>query len=149
MAQIDKIQRKEFEAQIVKELLGAPYLYKGRDAKGTDCWGLLLIVYKMAGVGLFDIPSIEYNDKDWSKKGGNFLAENLWRDWQKVEHPEFLDAILFNTEGGAPNHCGVMLRDGKFIHCGNHGVQVARLSETKKTRTVAGYYRLKPLYDDF
>jgi len=135
------------ERRIIETYLGAPYRNRGRDPKtGIDCWGLILGIYEIAGAKIFDIPSIEY-DIDWSKKGGNYLAENLWREWERIETPDFLDGVLFQNMEGVAYHGGVILRDSKFIHATKRGVIVSRLSDPMIFSRVEGFYRLKKLYE--
>jgi len=123
-----------------------PYLNKGRGEGGIDCWGLGLKVYELAGVKLFDIPEIEY-DPSWSKTGGNYLAENYWRDWEKIENPEFLDAVLLRNAFGIAYHGGVVLSGGRFIHATMYGVIISRLNEPAIKEKIEGFYRLKKLYE--
>lgn len=143
---IQHTDKQALESHIIRTFIGIPYKYKGRTMAALDCWGLLLALYDQLGVQLFDVPSIDYSDTDWSNKGGNFLAENVWRDWNDVEKPEMLDAILFKNVEGVSRHCGVMLLENRFIHCGKHGVQVGRLTGAWKD-LVAGYYRLRKLHE--
>ncbi len=134
------------EKMIVERFLGIPYACKGRDPKtGLDCWGLALCVYEMLGVKLFDLD-VDYDVK-WHEKGGNYLAENLWRDWEPVQKPEFLGTVLFSSMEGVAYHGGICLRDGKFIHGTKKGVIVSRFSEPMLLSKVEGYYRLKKLYE--
>jgi len=134
------------EREIIDRFLGIPYVCKGRDPKvGLDCWGLALCVYETLGIKLFDME-VDYDVK-WHEKGGNFLAENLWRDWDPVSRPEFLGTVLFSSFEGIAYHGGICLRDGKFIHGTKKGVIVSRLSEPLLLSHVEGYYRLKKLYE--
>lgn len=142
---IDKVNRPEFEKWIVDEFLGVPYRNCGRDKAGIDCWGLGLRVYEKLGIKLFDLPEMAY-DVNWSKKGGNYLAENLWRDWEKVEQPEFLDVILLTSAKGITNHGGIVLSNGRFIHATMYGVIVSRLTDAGIPERIEGFYRLKRLY---
>lgn len=147
MSKLDGVNQRDLETEIIRRFIGVPYLYKGRTDEALDCWGLLISIYAMLGVELFDIPAVDYSDTEWSKKGGNFLAENLWRDWDKIESPQFLDGILFRNVEGVAYHCGIILLDGRFIHCGKHGVQVNRWTLDKWKNLTAGYYRLKRLHE--
>ncbi len=99
----------------------------------------------MAGVKLFDIPTVEYTPA-WSKNGGNYLAENYWRDWERVEKPEFLDGVLFKNLSGVAYHAGVVLSGGKFIHACMYGVIISKLNDPAVQDKIEGFYRLKALY---
>ena len=142
---IDTLNKEEFEKWIVTEFLGIPYKNCGRDKNGIDCWGLGLRIYEKLGIQLFDIPDLAY-DVTWSKKGGNYLAENSWRDWEIIKQPEFLDVVLLRSASGVPNHGGVILTSGRFIHATMYGVIVSRLADPGIVERIEGYYRLKRLY---
>lgn len=146
-ALIEHLDQKELEAEIIRRFIGIQYVHKGRDEKvGLDCWGLPLLIYQMVGVKLFDIPDLDYGER-WSKEGGNFLAENAWKDWDKVAEPKFLDGVLFRNFDGVAYHGGVILLDGRFIHCCKLGVVVHRWTDEKWKNLAEGYYRLRKLYE--
>ncbi len=142
---IDTIDKERFENEVISEWLGVPYVHRGRNRDGIDCWGLPLKIYEKAGVKLFDVPDFEYNVK-WSKEGGNFLAENAYRDWTKIESPEFLDGILFKNLHGIAYHTGIVLTGGKFIHATMYGVIISKWKDKDIIDKIEGFYRLKGLY---
>jgi len=143
---IEKIDKPLFEAEVISRFLGVPYENMGRSEKGIDCWGLGLKVYEMAGVKLFDMPEVQY-DPSWSKKGGNYLAENYWREWEKVEKPSFLDAVLLKNAYGVAYHGGIILSGERFIHATMYGVIISRIHEPQIKEKIEGFYRLKKLYE--
>lgn len=145
MMKIQEIDKVAFEKQVIDKFLGLPYVNKGRGPEGIDCWGLILGVYEMTGFKLFDIPTIDYS-KDWAKSGGNYLAENLWREWQPVDDPKFLDGVLFVNMEGVAHHGGVILSEGKFIHATKYGVIVSKFTDAFFKERIQGFYRLKNLY---
>ena len=142
----EQIKPAEFEKEIIRDFLGIAYKNGGRDPQGIDCWGLALKVYARAGVNLFDMPDLQYDVK-WSKTGGNYLAENYWRDWQRIEKPEFLDAVLLRNLGGIANHGGIILSGGRFIHATMYGVIISRLTDPMIAEKIEGFYRLRKLYN--
>lgn len=142
---IDRIDPVAFEKEVVEEWLGAPYVNRGRTREGVDCWGLPLKIYEKAGVKLFDVPEFEYS-VSWSKQGGNFLAENAHRDWQKIEAPEFLDGILFKNLHGIAYHTGIVLSGHRFIHATMYGVIISKYTDKDVAGKIEGFYRLKRLY---
>ncbi len=143
---IEKINKVDFEAEVVRRFLGVPYENMGRSEKGIDCWGLGLKVYEMAGVKLFDMPEVQY-DPSWSKSGCNYLAENYWREWEKVQKPSFLDAVLLKNAYGVAYHGGIILGEGKMIHATMYGVIISKIHEPKIKASIEGFYRLKKLYE--
>ncbi len=120
--------------------LGIPYVHKGRTLDGLDCWGLLKCVYREFGVELFDIE--EYS-KTWSLTGRDYFKQHYRQDWVMVGLPRFLDAVLFVNSKGIANHAGIVLTNGRFIHCCRQGVIVSRLSDKAWQKNIEGYYRLK------
>lgn len=143
---LETINKAVLEKQIVEKWLGAPYKNMGRDTSGIDCWGLGLRVYEMVGVKLFDMPEVEYG-LNWAKQGGNYLVENYWRDWSKIESPEFMDAVLLSNVNGVAHHGGIILSGGKFIHATIYGVIISRLTDKGIAEKIEGFYRLKKLYE--
>lgn len=142
---IESIDQAAFEKEIISEYLGAPYENGGRTKTGIDCWGLALRVYAKAGISLFDMPDLQY-DVRWSKTGGNYLAENYWRDWEKIENPEFLDAVLFKNLGGIAHHGGIILSGNRFIHATMYGVIISKYTDKAIAEKIEGFYRLRKLY---
>lgn len=126
------------EKEIIDKYLGVPYLHKGRDIKGLDCWGLVIAVYKEVGVGVLDLDNYS---KNWSFEGGNLFIENYYKEWQKHGSPVFLDVILFSNCKGVPYHAGIYLSRGKFIHGSKAGVVISRLDDDKFYSRIEGIYR--------
>jgi cell wall-associated NlpC family hydrolase len=145
-AKILEIEKASFEKAVIDKFLGVGYENRGRSEKGIDCWGLGLRVYAMAGCDNFDLPDLEY-DPNWSKTGGNHLAENYWREWEKIEKPEFLDAVLLKNDQGIAHHGGIVLSGGRFIHASMYGVIISRLEDPAIKEKIEGFYRLRKLYE--
>ena len=129
------------EKSIVDKYLGVPYRHLGRAPAGLDCYGLILSIYKDAGIELFDIDTYP---KDWSLKGGNHFIDNYSKDWQQVEVPAFLDVVGFKSSKGVFNHAGVMLDRFRFINTCRAGTVIYDLYG-KWGDLVVGYYRHKSL----
>ncbi len=123
--------------------VGLPYLHKGRDEKGLDCWGLILLIYKdLKGVRLWDIG--EDYPEDWSWSGRDLFMENYQKQWERVEKPGTLDVVLIKNGLGVANHAGVMLNDRTFVHClAKAGVVLSRVTDKQWKPRIVGYYRMK------
>jgi cell wall-associated NlpC family hydrolase len=128
------------------DLIGVPFEDCGRDpARGMDCWGLVMEVYRRTGVEVPDygksVPSA-YASAD---ADGQYRAADTTGKWRKVDTPEPGDLVAMHTDmrmPGVVNHFGVCLGGGKFIHtCRNRKCEVARLGAIEWAHRVRGYYR--------
>lgn len=110
----------------MRSYIGIPYKHLGRDRRGIDCYGLVVLIYKeKLGIALHD-PDIDYTS---GKDACNYLSafggpnRNIIVDFHKLWNPvttlEKYDVILFNTcpDTPGPTHSGVYIGEGKFIHC--------------------------------
>ena len=94
--------------------VGRPYLYGGEDpAEGFDCSGLVWFAYRSAGVAT---PR---------------TTHQLWRELAPVE-PALArpgDLLFFDIDG-KPQHVGLYIGDGRFVHAPSSGktVTIAKLS---------------------
>jgi probable lipoprotein NlpC len=125
------------EMFITDKYLGVPYVHLGRTLEGLDCYGLILSIYKDAGIELFDLDTYP---KDWSLKGGNHFIENYSKEWKQVYTPKFLDVVGFKSSRGIFNHAGVMLDANRFINTCRAGTVIQDLYG-KWGGMVVGYYR--------
>jgi cell wall-associated NlpC family hydrolase len=133
---------RDVEKAIREKYLGTPYLHRGRDISGLDCWGFLKLAYADLGYNLFDIEDLNY-ERLWSASGRDYFKENYWNDWHKVEKPDVFDGVLFVNARGIANHAGIVLNGRKFIHCCRQGVVVAELDKPDWIMRTEGFYRLK------
>jgi cell wall-associated NlpC family hydrolase len=125
---------------IIDKYLGIPYKHQGRSLDGLDCWQFIRNVYQDLGHKLLDIDA-DYTE-DWSWEGKNYFIENYSKQWVRVLNPELWDVLLFNNGQHIPNHCGLFLEDGKFMHCCKQGVVISRLDQDTWQKRFEGYYGL-------
>lgn len=109
---------------------------------GLDCWGFLKCVYADLGISLFDVEDLEYGQA-WALRGKDYFKDNCEHDWDQVDEPQVLDAVLFLNSRGVANHAGIVLSQGRFIHCCRAGVVVSMLDSPSWRKKVEGFYRLK------
>lgn len=125
----------------IEKYLGIPYIHRGRNLSGLDCYGLIIAVYKDLGFDLFDMDNYDIN---WSFQGQNYLLENYHKEWEQLDKPKMLyDGIMFHSKKGVVNHGGVVIDDTHFMHCCKAGVCVARMGDTGWKERFEGYYHLK------
>jgi len=139
----DRENLHKISTEIIDRYLGVPYQVMGRSMEGTDCYGLILMIYKDLGYNLFDI-SENYND-EWSSEGKNFFYENYYKEWDIVEKPEPFDVVLFHNGMGIVNHGGVILTQGKLIQAGQAGTTVVRIDSENLKKKIEGFYTLRAL----
>jgi hypothetical protein len=93
-----------------------PYVSKGRDFKGVDCWGLIYLIFKIEFGILIPSWSAEYenaNKVQLKKFKDNSVYFN---GWVEIEKPEVNSVILF--EMGKLFHVGLCLdkRGREMLH---------------------------------
>ncbi len=110
----------------MRKYVGIPYKHLGRDTKGLDCYGLVVLIYKdkldieLPDVHLykFGTDACNYMTAFYTKKKYEHVS-GFSKLWTPVEDLEPYDIILFTVYDDipAPTHSGVYLGEGKFIHC--------------------------------
>lgn len=96
--------------------IGIPYLDRGRDFTGCDCWGLVDLYHRTKL--LKTLPS--YLDSYRSAEEAAVVEAAIIyhkQFWQKLEPGEYAGGVaLFNIAGRA-RHVGMVLEDGRsFYH---------------------------------
>lgn len=123
------------------DYIGLPYVAKGRDRDGIDCWGLVRLVYAER----FDIqlPSLadQYEADDRTREAE--LVAIGKEGWEKTERPRSGDVVLCRIEG-EETHVGLMTQPGFFLHVrqGQSSV-VERMDSGTWRHRIAGTYRYR------
>ena len=94
--------------------LNNPLLGREYEFGKYDCWSLVRDYYRQELD--IELPMLKF-EYDWWEKGLNYF-DDLYKSFGfvKVEEPQTHDVILFQVTGGVPNHCGVYLKEGLFMH---------------------------------
>lgn len=118
----------------LRDLIGKPYIVHGRGPEAYDCYGLVLEVAHRYGKSLpdafYESTSREFNADLIDTTKPTIKA-------QRIDTP-IEGAVVVITVGKEPNHVGVCLGDGNFIHCGKYGVRVETLASVSKR--IEGFY---------
>ena len=96
-------------------VMGTPYRWGGTSTDGFDCSGLIQYAYAQHGIAL-PRRSVE------QAQAGTELSREI-----AALAPG--DILTFSSEpGGAVQHVGLYVGDGRFIHSARGGVQISELS---------------------
>lgn len=122
-----------------EKYIGIPYAEKGRDENGTDCWGLVRLVYK--NELNIDLPSFT---ADYDTTDGERLEElfaQYKEGWESTDNPEVGDAVIFRIFG-YESHIGICIGDNKFLHVreGRDAV-IESLDNAKWSKRITGFFR--------
>ncbi|XVJ64460.1 MAG: C40 family peptidase [Sphingopyxis sp.] len=105
-AMVDVGTEQDDPATVAEDMIGAPYVWGGRTAKGIDCSGLVQLAWSAAGVQLPRDSDLQLAalgaDKDID-------AASLTRG----------DLVFF------PGHVGIMADERTLVHASQHGMAVA------------------------
>ena len=100
-------QRGRRAVALARTYLGVPYVYGGSSRSGTDCSGLVLAVYAALGVR-FDHYTV-----------------SQWHEGNRVPRGHLQPGDLVFFEGSyAPQHVGIYVGGGSFIHAPHTGTTV-------------------------
>lgn len=125
-----------------EKYLGIPFKHLGRDRKGLDCYGLLILYYKEE----FGIDILDWSyEPDWSKKGANYFIQEAPKVSKKVTSIQTHDVVLFYTDlvRKVVNHAGIVVQaPNKVIQAMKTGVTLTDISTPVFKRRVEGFYRI-------
>lgn len=117
-----------------RDYIGIPFKYGGRDKMGTDCWGVVVMVYKdHLGIDLFDIQEYEPSTEVSTTFYKSFSS--VHKDWKEIDmnlyslHP--YDIIVFalgKEQKNVPTHVAIYITFDRILHCTEYmPVSVTRL----------------------
>jgi hypothetical protein len=93
--------------------IGIPFLDKGRDINGIDCWGLVRLVYKQEYN--IDLPNFSTDyEADDTERMKDLLAQYK-EGWEKIDTPQEGCIVLFSILG-IESHMGIAVSSTHFLH---------------------------------
>jgi cell wall-associated NlpC family hydrolase len=112
---------------LVERFLGVPYVWGGATPAGFDCSGLVMYVYGLLGIRL---P--HYSGYQWY--AGPHVPRNQLQPG---------DIVFFHPSANGPQHEGMYIGDGEFIHAPQTGdvVKVSSLYDAQYALTYVGAVR--------
>lgn len=126
----------------VGHYIGLPFLDRGRDRNGLDCWGLVrLVMAEQFGIAL-DSHATEYDSTEQPDQMAPVVDKEKKR-WVKIAAGhEALESVVVMRMLGQPIHVGLVIGDGRMLHIlkGRNATHESYLSPVWKDR-ITGFYR--------
>jgi len=114
--------------EIAARYVGAPYKHRGRGPDGYDCLGLLLAIYRDAGIKT-GYADQEVYDADWHEIDPERYLRGLLIYGRPASPPWMPFDLVYFSIGGVVRHAGVMVNDRQFVHVlDGRSVTVSRLA---------------------
>lgn len=129
--------------KLTDNLLGIPWVERGRDTSGFDCYGLVIYCYKHFLD--IDLPEFEYIVADIESKLTTVRNAQFAHSFKQVARPQPMDIVLLNYFG-SPTHVALYLGESYILHVSNREATYrSRLTDMDGLRTIEsrieGYYR--------
>lgn len=125
--------------EFVRWSLMTPFVDKGRDYSGWDCWGLVFCAYR----DVYGIVLPKYLDYDSSVEYDQLkvLISAGKRAWIPVKIPQAGDVAVFNISG-MPCHTALVIDGKSALHAEKKiGTFIEPLSSPVWARRIEGFYR--------
>ena len=119
------------------DLIGVPYRDGGRDpAVGLDCYGLLIVVFRRAGI---ELPAVNYDCLT-----PEIIQEHMVQHkpaWRQIDSPVIPCALAIRNRPPFVNHTGVYIGEGRFLHALKKvGVHQSIMDSPQWRNRIEGFY---------
>lgn len=123
----------------VRKSLAVPFVEKGRDFNGWDCWGLVHCYFKeVKGVAL---PAYLDYDSTTEYQQLESLINQAKPAWVAVAEPEQGDVALFNLSGH-PTHVALVIDKRNALHAESRpGTFMEPMNGAMWAKRLEGIYR--------
>lgn len=104
------------DTAVLAQLVGIPYVARGRTMTGCDCWGLMrLAAERLWG---YSYPEYFYTHTELLHDAADLIAHETANDarWCEVRDPYPRGAIHIFRINGYKTHCGLHLDGRMFLH---------------------------------
>lgn len=128
-------------AEFARKVIGAPFLVRGRDYTGVDCYGLVYLAYR--DVYGLELPlRTDYESIRPSASLQAYVIEGRDRAWRPVDKPLPGDVVLLRC-GAVPVHCALALGQGDWmLHTENGSEAVLeKYTDPLWANRVEGFWR--------
>lgn len=124
---------------MMDKFIGIPFVDKGRDLKGCDCFGLVELYYKH----ILDIE-INYMSIPCENSRRIFadFLHHVSKDWVRVEEPEKHCVVALCTNDNHPDmvtHFGIMLDKKRMLH-------TLKKTESHVVQLENNFFKIKGFY---
>lgn len=127
-------------AQSLDRFVGIPFVDRGRDFDGVDCWGLVRLVYDRAFGIRLPCFSESYESANDRRMVADLIDEGRGSPWRPVIVPKTGDVAVIRR-GGLPTHVGVVV-GYRLLHADRGAASsLVPLDHVRIRRRLAGYYR--------
>lgn len=118
-----------------------PFVERGRDGAGVDCWGLVRMVYAQElGIALPDYLDC-YDTTQDSARISEAISQHREGAWFTPASPQAFDVIILRMRGVAM-HVGIVTQRGEMLHCSQGvGVSIERYDAIKWQHKITGFAR--------
>jgi cell wall-associated NlpC family hydrolase len=119
--------------------IGVPFLDRGRDFNGWDCWGLVHQGYhKCYGI---DLPGYEHISAMKLEEAGEIIDKQK-ELWTEVTNKELPGDVIVLRFGSWPCQVGLVVKPGLMLHV-ESGIETCteRYTSAVWNKRVIGHYR--------
>lgn len=129
------------QEEFIKKALLVPFVDKGRDYAGWDCYGLVYCHHRDV-LGIYLPPFLDYGStRDYETL--HRVIETGKSDWQEAGVPHPGDIALF-TLANKPVHMGVVINRFDMIHAEERiGTFVESFAGSVWRKRLEGFYRYR------
>jgi hypothetical protein len=119
--------------------IGIPYKEKGRDLDGTDCWGLVRLVYEREYNIILPSFSGEYIQQDIERIQD--LVSQYKEGWEPIDQPVEGCVVVFRILG-TESHIGVAVSGTHFLHAREgQDSAVESFDSPQWNKRIVGYFK--------
>ena len=127
----------------LNKYIGIPYVNKGRNFDGCDCYGLVLLIYKNE-LKKSLLPADSYSNSEDLAQVYPLIKQGIaLLDGYEVDIPEVGDIVVFRLRG-VPSHIGIYVGGNQVIHImrSTHSC-IEKLNSRRLKGRVDGFYRVR------
>lgn len=124
----------------IDELTKVPFVDRGRDNSGIDCWGCTMMAHKI--LTNKDLPDFNVGAFEAQRIFTLISHQDEFGDWVQVDGPSSGTIVVIKNHPKLVNHTGVCLDGERFIHSiKKAGTVIERLDHPLWRNRVYGYYK--------
>lgn len=125
-----------------------PYVHGGRTFSGLDCYGLVVLVYRMEfGIAVPDVVIEDGRNKRLDTIHA-FEDAHTGMMWVSTSNPVDGDIVEIKI-GGHPLHCGIVVPGHRMLHIvSGFTAHIERLDSIRWASRITGYFMHKDRYHE-